>query len=109
MGTERETFDEIVRGIRGGDEPLRAAVAEELRKLTVPRGTGAVPPKPAAGWHVIRVELMSGMAGELEPPPGRDLLVSPQHTFRQLAEAINGAFAAGTSGTCTSSTSPTGR
>jgi hypothetical protein len=46
-----------------------------------------------SGWYVIRVELTSGQADELQPPPGRDFLVSPQHTFRQLAEAINGAFA----------------
>ena len=46
-----------------------------------------------SGWYVIRVELTSGQADKFEPPPGRDFLVSPQHTFRQLAEAINDAFA----------------
>jgi hypothetical protein len=46
-----------------------------------------------AGWYVIRVELRSGRGEDLEPPPGRDVLVSPQHTFRQFAETINAAFA----------------
>lgn len=41
----------------------------------------------------MRVVLL-GMPGEdLEPPPGRDLLVGPRHTFAQLAEAIDSAFA----------------
>jgi hypothetical protein len=30
---------------------------------------------------------------DLEPPPGRILIVGPAHTFEQLAEAINQAFA----------------
>jgi len=30
---------------------------------------------------------------DFDPPPGRDILVSPQHNFRQLAEAINALFA----------------
>jgi hypothetical protein len=45
------------------------------------------------GWYVVRVELLSGGGEDLQPPPGRDLLVSAQHTFRQLAEAINACFA----------------
>jgi hypothetical protein len=44
-------------------------------------------------WYVIRLELVSGPRGELDPPPGRDLLVSARHSFGQLADAINGAFA----------------
>ena len=44
-------------------------------------------------WFAIRVELVSGSAQHFEPPPGRDFLVSPQHTFRQLAEAIDRGFA----------------
>jgi hypothetical protein len=47
----------------------------------------------ALGWYVIRVELVSGPRGELDPPPGRDVLVSSRHSFAQLADAINGAFA----------------
>jgi hypothetical protein len=35
-----------------------------------------------------------GTAGsDLDPPPGRVLIVGPGHTFEQLAEAINQAFA----------------
>jgi len=68
-------------------------MGDEDGVLTVPPDPAAVPPRPQAGWYVIRVELTLGMAGELEPSPGRDFLVSPQHTFRHLAEAINGAFA----------------
>jgi hypothetical protein len=45
------------------------------------------------GWYVIRVELRSGNGERWVPPPGRDLLVSPGHTFRQLADLINASFA----------------
>ena len=42
------------------------------------------------GWYVIRVELVSGGGRDTsEPPPGRDVLVSPRHTFEQLADVIN--------------------
>jgi len=55
------------------------------------------PRKPAGrmptGWYIIRVELESGRGDDYKPPPGRDLLVSPNHTFRQLAELINACFA----------------
>jgi hypothetical protein len=50
-------------------------------------------PNGDGDWYVLRVELISGSANELDPPPGRDFLVSPQHSFRQLADAINTAFA----------------
>jgi hypothetical protein len=46
-----------------------------------------------AGWCVVRVELLSGGGQRLDPPPGRDLFVSPNHTFRQLADLINSSFA----------------
>ncbi|MDP9242353.1 MAG: plasmid pRiA4b ORF-3 family protein [Actinomycetota bacterium] len=39
------------------------------------------------------MELLHGGARVFDPPPGRDILVSPQHTFRHLADAINTAFA----------------
>lgn len=93
MEDQDGVFEEIARRIRGGDEQLRGAVTEELLKLTIQREPADLLPRPSTGWYVIRVELTSGRADELEPPPGRDFLVSPQHTFRQLAEAINGAFA----------------
>jgi hypothetical protein len=46
----------------------------------------------STGWYAIRVELVSGGGDDLEPQPGRDFLVSPQHTFRQLADSINAGF-----------------
>jgi hypothetical protein len=52
------------------------------------RPTGGMP----TGWYAIRVELVSGGGDDLEPQPGRDFLVSPQHTFRQLADSINAGF-----------------
>jgi hypothetical protein len=59
--------------------------------MPVPRsspGLGAGP-----DWYIVRVELVRSIYGTFEPPPGRDVLISPQHTFRQLAETINSAFA----------------
>jgi hypothetical protein len=47
----------------------------------------------ALGWYIVRVELLSGGGHDFDPPPGRDILISPQHTFRQLAETINDGFA----------------
>jgi hypothetical protein len=43
------------------------------------------------GWMTIRVELGSG--GGKDPGPGRVFLVSPRHTFGDLADAINLHFA----------------
>jgi hypothetical protein len=44
-------------------------------------------------WFVIRVELVSGSGEEIEPPPGRDLLVSSAHSLLELAVAIDTRFA----------------
>jgi hypothetical protein len=44
-------------------------------------------------WHLIRVELLSGGGQEFLSPPGRDMVVSTSHSFRQLAEVINAGFA----------------
>src|SRR5947207_14556469 len=44
-------------------------------------------------WCIVRVELVSGLGETFDPPPGRDILIAPQHTYRQLAETINQAFA----------------
>jgi Plasmid pRiA4b ORF-3-like protein len=86
------TPEEIAAGLRILDPADVSVVAEDLQPLTVPRrAKGAF--EPGTVWYIIRVELTSGRAGHLEPPPGRDLLISSQHTFRQLAEAINSAFA----------------
>ena len=47
----------------------------------------------ARTWLQIRVELLGGRDLICEPPPGRVMLVGPSHTFAQLAEAIDLAFA----------------
>lgn len=57
------------------------------------RRVAARPSKLSATWMVIRVELLSGVGQDFDPPPGRDFLVSAQHTFRAFADAINTAFA----------------
>ena len=45
-------------------------------------------------WLSVRVDLLSGMhTGELWPTPGRILVVGPQHSFADLATAIDDAFA----------------
>jgi hypothetical protein len=47
----------------------------------------------ARSWLRIRVDLLGGGGIECEPPPGRVFLVGPQHSFGELAEAIDAAFA----------------
>lgn len=47
----------------------------------------------AVRWSVVRVILLSKGGSELEDPPGRDLLVSDEKTFAELAAAIDRAFA----------------
>jgi hypothetical protein len=47
----------------------------------------------ARTWLQVRVELEGGQDIECDPPPGRIFMVGPAHTFAQLAEAINLAFA----------------
>jgi Plasmid pRiA4b ORF-3-like protein len=44
-------------------------------------------------WLQIQVDLLGGGGVDLDPPPGRILIVGPGHTFEQLADAINQAFA----------------
>jgi len=46
----------------------------------------------ARTWLQIRVDLLGGLGVELEPAPGRIMLVGPAHTFSGLADAINQAF-----------------
>lgn len=48
--------------------------------------------KSSSTWMVVRIELVSGIGRDFDPPPGRDFLVSSQHTFRAFADAINSAF-----------------
>jgi hypothetical protein len=42
-----------------------------------------------AGWMTLRVELVSGGGSDFDPGPGRIFLVGPDHTFGEVAEAIN--------------------
>lgn len=92
MSRPDKGFDEIVRRLRSGDPVSRETVKREQQKLATPRKNEGAPPEPGKDWYLIRVELVSGRGEVFQPPPGRDFLVSPQHTFRQLAEAINAAF-----------------
>jgi len=43
-------------------------------------------------WVTVKVQLVSGPT-DLDHPPGRILLVGPTHTFADLADAIDTAFA----------------
>ena len=46
-----------------------------------------------SSWLIVRV-VLAGHGGEpLHDPPGRDLLVSTRHPFKDLASAIDTAFA----------------
>jgi Plasmid pRiA4b ORF-3-like protein len=47
----------------------------------------------ARTWLQIRVDLLGTEGADLMHPPGRVLMVGPGHTFAQLADAINQAFA----------------
>jgi hypothetical protein len=47
----------------------------------------------ARTWLSVTVELLGGRGQELWPWPGRIIAVGPTHTFLDLAEAINDAFA----------------
>lgn len=47
----------------------------------------------ARTWLSIRVELIEGRGGGLWPRPGRILAAARTHTFAQLADAIDTAFA----------------
>jgi hypothetical protein len=47
----------------------------------------------ARTWLQIQVDLVSGRGIVCDPPPGRILMVGPLHSFADLAEAIDAAFA----------------
>jgi Plasmid pRiA4b ORF-3-like protein len=44
-------------------------------------------------WLHVQVELEGGGGIACDPPPGRIFLVGPRHSFLQLAQAIDDAFA----------------
>jgi Plasmid pRiA4b ORF-3-like protein len=91
---DAKTFETITSRIRSGDPDTVAAVGRELREVLMPEPSRSSPGLGAGpDWYIVRVELVRSIYGTFEPPPGRDVLISPQHTFRQLAETINSAFA----------------
>lgn len=47
----------------------------------------------ARSWLRIRVDLLGGRGIDCEPSPGRIFIVGPQHSFGDLPEAIDAAFA----------------
>ena len=47
----------------------------------------------ARAWLTVKVELVGGRGEFLWPRPARVIAARPSHTFRELAEAINDAFA----------------
>jgi hypothetical protein len=47
----------------------------------------------ARTWLRIRVDLLGGLGADLKPSPGRVFIVGPSHSFGDLAEAIDAAFA----------------
>lgn len=57
---------------------------------------GSARRRPAANqgrWLAIKVVLKSGLGFEPDQPPGRRMLVSPDHTLAEFGEAIDVAFA----------------
>ena len=46
-----------------------------------------------AGWFAIKVELTDGRGQEFSPPPGRLFAAAPDHSFADLANAIDHGFA----------------
>lgn len=44
------------------------------------------------GWFALRVKLESSRGMDLNPQPGRIMLVGPHHTFKDLAEEIDRSF-----------------
>jgi hypothetical protein len=83
-------FEEIVAELVASDPADLATAGDQLVAHSQHRTPADGMP---SGWYIIRVELTSGRAETFDPPPGRDLLVSPNHTFRQLAELISACFA----------------
>lgn len=47
----------------------------------------------ARTWYSVTVELLGGRGADLWPCPGRTFAVGPSHTFLDLADAVNIAFA----------------
>jgi|SRR5579859_1026374 len=45
------------------------------------------------GWLAIKVELIEGRGEQFSPPPGRLFAAAPDHSFAELAHAIDRGFA----------------
>lgn len=84
---EDDFLDEIIAEGTKRNPEFPRLVDEAYQRRVAARSS-----KSSSVWMVIRVELLSGVGGDLDPPPGRDFLVSSQHTFRAFADAINAAF-----------------
>ena len=51
------------------------------------------PPSRPAMWISVQVELIEGRGEHCWPRPGRIFAAAPGHSFAQLADAIDNAFA----------------
>lgn len=85
---EDDFLDEIIAESTKHDPEFPRLVDEAYQRRAAARSS-----RSSSTWMVIRVELVSGVGRDFDPPPGRDFLVSSQHTFRAFADAINTAFA----------------
>lgn len=85
---EDDFLDEIIAEGTKRNPEFPRLVDEAYQRRVAARSS-----KSSTTWMVIRVELLSGVGRDFNPPPGRDFLVSSQHTFRAFADAINSAFA----------------
>src|SRR2546428_4814263 len=65
-------------------------MAGSVKTRRSPRGR---PPLAQGHWLAIKVVLTSGLGFHPDKPPGRRMLVSPDHTLAELAEAIDVALA----------------
>ena len=81
-------------------EKRRIEANRSRENAVVPKGRATREPGPRRKvseqqerWLVLRVVLRGKRDEELDPAPGRDLLVHGRQTFAQLARAIDGAFA----------------
>jgi hypothetical protein len=86
--TEKDFLDEIIEAGTARNPDFPAMVDEAYRRRLAQRETRT----SGTMWMLIRVELLSGADQDFEPSPGRDFLISSQHTFRAFADAINTAF-----------------
>jgi hypothetical protein len=85
---EDDFLDEIIAESTKRNPDFPRLVDDAYQRRVAARSS-----KSTSTWMVIRVELISGIGRDFDPPPGRDFLVSSQHTFRAFADAINSAFA----------------